>query len=295
MIETPSAIGTPDDACDCVFERPDAMSDKVMHYCPGCGHGIIHRIVAEMVDEFGLIDRTVGVCPVGCAVFAYEYFNFDSIEASHGRACAVATAVKRLDPKRFVFTYQGDGDLAAIGLAETVHAAARGERFTVFFVNNGIYGMTGGQMAPTSLLGQKTTTSPSGRVERQTGCPLGVCEMLATLPDVAFLARVSISSPKNVIAARKLARKAVRAQLEDKGFALIEFLSTCPVQWGLTPIAAMKHVDADVVKQFPLGVFVDRVGDPEPRQTPPAPTSGAGAPAAGGSAAASANSNGGGL
>ncbi len=251
-------------ACDreCVFERPESMSDKPMHYCPGCGHGIIHRLLGELIDEIGAVDRTVGVCPVGCAVFAYEYFNFDAIEASHGRACAVATAVKRLNPKRFVFTYQGDGDLAAIGLAETVHAAARGERITVFFVNNGIYGMTGGQMAPTSLLGQKTTTSQAGRSEPQAGRPLGICELLATLPDVAFLARVAVSSPKNVIAARKLVRRAARAQLEDRGFALVEFLSSCPVQWGMTPIAAMRHIDADVIKVFPPGVFVDRLDQP---------------------------------
>ncbi|MCK6457079.1 MAG: thiamine pyrophosphate-dependent enzyme [Phycisphaerae bacterium] len=237
------------------------MSDKPLHYCPGCTHGIIHRLVGEMVDEFGLLDRTVGICPVGCAVFAYEYFEFDSIEASHGRAPAVATAVKRADPRRFVFTYQGDGDLAAIGTAETVHAAARGERITVFFVNNGIYGMTGGQMAPTSLPGQKTTTSPGGRDPALTGHPIAVCEMLSTLPGVAFAARVPLTSPKNVNLARRYMRKAIRAQLENIGYGIVEFLSTCPVQWGLTPIAAMKHIDADVIKVYPPGVFVDRVPD----------------------------------
>jgi 2-oxoglutarate ferredoxin oxidoreductase subunit beta len=246
---------------DCVFDRPECMTDKLMHYCPGCTHGIIHRLVGEMVDEFGLFERTVGVCPVGCAVFAYEYFEFDSFEASHGRAPAVATAVKRADPGRFVFTYQGDGDLAAIGLAETVHAAARGERITIFFVNNGIYGMTGGQMAPTTLVGQTSTTSPQGRDERATGHPIGVCELLSSLPGVAYLARVPVTSPKSIILARKYMRKAIRAQLEDKGFALVEFLSTCPVQWHMTPIQSMRHIDEQVVRTFPPGVFVDRVDE----------------------------------
>lgn len=248
---------------ECVFEPPEALADKPFHYCPGCTHGLIHRLVAEMIDEFNLLERTVGVCPVGCSVFAYEYFNFDSIEASHGRAPAVATAVKRADPSRFVFTYQGDGDLAAIGMAETIHAAARGEQICVFFVNNGIYGMTGGQMAPTSLLGQKTTTSPGGRVTEIMGPPIGVCELLSSLPAVAFLARVPVTSPKNVNLARRYMRKAVRAQLENKGYALVEFLSTCPVQWNMTPINAMKYIDSTVVQTFPPGVFIDRV-DPVP-------------------------------
>ncbi|GMU83568.1 MAG: 2-oxoglutarate oxidoreductase [Planctomycetota bacterium] len=244
---------------ECVISRPHSMSEKMLHYCPGCTHGIIHRLVGQMVDEFGLMDRTVGVCPVGCAVFAYEYFEFDHIEASHGRAPAVATAVKRCDPKRFVFTYQGDGDLASIGMAEIVHAAARGERITVFFINNGTYGMTGGQMAPTSLIGQKTTTSPRGRDERLTGAPIHMCEMLSTLPGVAYAARVPMTSPKNVIAARKYMRKAIQAQLDDVGFGMIEFLSTCPVQWHMTPIEAMKYVDETVVHAFPTKVFVDKL------------------------------------
>ena len=262
---------TPCDDCECVFDRPASMSDKPLHYCPGCTHGIIHRLVGEMVDEFGLFERTVGVCPVGCSVFAYEYFNFDCIEASHGRAPAVATAVKRTDPRRFVFTYQGDGDLASIGMAETVHSAARGERISIFFVNNGIYGMTGGQMAPTSLLGQKTTTSPTGRDLRLTGQPIGICEMLATLPGVAFAARVPITSPKNINTARKYMRKAIRAQLEDKGLGIVEFLSTCPVQWNMTPIAAMHHIDEDVVKTYPPGVFADRVDPPDATAKSPTP------------------------
>lgn len=244
---------------DCVAGRPESMSEKNLHYCPGCTHGIIHRLVGEMIDEFHLFDHTVGVCPVGCSVFAYEYFECDFIEASHGRAPAVATAVKRCDPRRFVFTYQGDGDLASIGTAETVHSAARGERITIFFVNNGIYGMTGGQMAPTSLLGQKTTTSPAGRNERLTGFPIGVCELLSSLPGVAYLARVPLTSPKNINVARKHMRKAIRAQLEDKGLGLVEFLSTCPVQWGMTPIKAMKYIDETVVQTYPPRVFVDRV------------------------------------
>lgn len=244
-----------------VFRRPQSMNNRLMHYCPGCSHGIIHRLVGEILDEFKLLDRTVGVCPVGCAVFAYEYFECDFIEASHGRAAAVATAVKRCDPNRFVFTYQGDGDLASIGLAESIHAAARGERISVFFVNNGIFGMTGGQMAPTSLLGQRTTTSPAGRDRGLTGAPLGICEIMATLPQVAFAARVPISSPKGVISARKLMRNAVRAQLEDKGFGIVEFLATCPVQWHMTPVDAMRHIDEQVTKTFPPGVFVDKVGE----------------------------------
>ena len=247
---------------ECVFQRPASMTQQLLHYCPGCTHGVIHQLVGQVLDEFNLLPRTVAICPVGCAVFAYEYFECDSIEASHGRAPAVATAVKRSDPSRFVFTYQGDGDLAAIGTAETVHTAARGENVTIFFVNNGIYGMTGGQMAPTSLVGQKTTTSPRGRETVRAGWPIGVCELLSSLPGVAYLARVPMSSPKNVNIAKRYMRKAVRAQLEGKGFALVEFLSTCPVQWHLSPVDAMKHINDDVVGIFPPGEFVDRVGDP---------------------------------
>ena len=253
------ASARPDMAC--VFHRPASMTQHPLHYCPGCTHGIIHQLVGQMLDEFGLLSRTVAICPVGCAVFAYEYFECDSIEASHGRAPAVATAVKRSDPSRFVFTYQGDGDLAAIGTAETVHAAARGEPLTVFFVNNGTYGMTGGQMAPTSLIGQKTTTSPRGRETALAGYPIGVCELLSSLPGIAYLARVWMTRPKNVNIAKRFMRKAVRAQLENKGFGLVEFLSTCPVQWHMTPVEAMKYIDRSVIAAFPLGEFVDRVGD----------------------------------
>jgi 2-oxoglutarate ferredoxin oxidoreductase subunit beta len=261
MAESQVLEAQPQPEEECVYHRSPSLTGKPMHYCPGCTHGIIHNLVAKMVDEFGLFERTVGIVPVGCAVLAYEYFNFDTIEASHGRAPAVATAVKRTDPSRFVFTYQGDGDLAAIGLGETIHSAARGERITIFFVNNGIYGMTGGQMAPTSLIGQKTTTSPAGRDLRQAGAPMAICELLATLPSVAFAARVPVTSPKNVNRAKKYMRKAIRAQLEDKGLGIVEFLSTCPVQWHMTPTQAMRYVDETVIKTFPPGVFVDRVDD----------------------------------
>ncbi len=246
----------------CVFERPQALSDKPFHYCPGCSHGTYHRLIAEMIDEFGFLDRTVGVCPVGCAVFAYEYFETDMIEASHGRAPAVATGVKRSLPDRFVFTYQGDGDLASIGMGEIIHAAARGERITVFFVNNGIFGMTGGQMAPTSLLGQKTTTSVEGRDARTTGHPIKVCELLSSLEGVAYLARVPLTSPKNINTCRKYMRKAIRAQTEDVGLGLVEVLSPCPVQWGMSPGDALHHIDDQVVKEFPPGEFVDKLAEP---------------------------------
>ncbi len=255
-----SAVAEPE--LECVHHRAKAMAAKPMHYCPGCTHGLIHQLVGQMIDEFDLLDRTVGVVPVGCAVFAYEYFEADSIEASHGRAPAVATAVKRTDPSRFVFTYQGDGDLASIGIAETIHAAARGEPITIFFVNNGIYGMTGGQMAPTTLIGQRTTTCPDGRDPLETGAPLGICELLATLPGVAFAARVPVTSPKNVNTARKHMRKAIRAQLDRQGLGLVEFLSTCPVQWQMSPVEAMRHIDEQVVQTFPPGVFVDKLETP---------------------------------
>jgi 2-oxoglutarate ferredoxin oxidoreductase subunit beta len=258
-----SRASRPEENLRCVFSKPQSMSDKPLHYCPGCSHGTYHRLVGEMIDEFGLLARTIGVCPVGCAVFGYEYFEFDMLEASHGRAPAVATGVKRCLPDHFVFTYQGDGDLASIGMAETVHAAARGENITVFFVNNGIYGMTGGQMAPTSLLGQKTTTSRSGRDPAFTGFPIKVCELLASLEGVAYLARVPLTSPKNLNICRKYMRNAVRAQLEKKGFALVEALSPCPVQWGMEPGDAIDYIDREVVKVFPPGEFVNKLG-PKP-------------------------------
>jgi 2-oxoglutarate ferredoxin oxidoreductase subunit beta len=250
----------PEENVKCVFDRPASMSSKPMHYCPGCSHGTYHRLVGEMIDEFGLLANTIGVCPVGCAVFGYEYFEFDMIEASHGRALAVATGVKRSMPDRFVFTYQGDGDLASIGLAETIHAAARGENITVFFVNNGTFGMTGGQMAPTSLIGQKTTTSRMGRDPAFQGFPIKVCELLSSLEGVAYLARVPLTSPKNLNLCRKYMRNAVRAQLEHRGFALVEALSPCPVQWGMKPGDALDYIDREVVKVFPPGEFVNKLG-----------------------------------
>jgi 2-oxoglutarate ferredoxin oxidoreductase subunit beta len=246
-----------------IFASTNALVDMPTHYCPGCTHGVIHRMVAESIEELGLRERAVGVAPVGCAVLAYDYFNCDMFQASHGRAPAVATGAKRSRPNLILFTYQGDGDLASIGMAETVHAAARGEPITVFFVNNGIYGMTGGQMAPTTLEGQKTTTSPLGRDVGmgKTGPPIDMCKLLSALPGAAYLARVPLTSPKGVKKARKYMRKAVRAQMERKGFSMVEVLSACPVQWHLAPLAALKHIDEDVVEIFPPGEYVDRMNE----------------------------------
>ena len=240
-----------------VFERPKMLVDVPMHYCPGCTHGILHRLVAETIDELGVADKTIGVAPVGCAVFAYNYFNCDMYEAAHGRAPAVATGCKRVHPDACVFTYQGDGDLASIGAAEIVHAATRGEKITVIFVNNAIYGMTGGQMAPTSLIGQKTTTSPFGRSQEVNGNPIRVSEMLATLDGPAYIERVSLHDVKHVMAAKKAVKKAFEYQLAGKGFTLIEVLSTCPTNWGLTPLEAAKWLETNMIPQYPLGVFRD--------------------------------------
>ncbi|MBR2916986.1 MAG: 2-oxoglutarate oxidoreductase, partial [Clostridia bacterium] len=215
-----------------VFEKPKGLTDAVLHYCPGCTHGIIHRLVAEALDELGVIGRAIGVAPVGCSVFAYNYFNCDMVQAAHGRAPAVATGVKRSDPNNIVFTYQGDGDLAAIGTAETVHSAARGENITVIFVNNAIYGMTGGQMAPTTLPGQVTQTSPYGRDVEKVGYPVKVCEMLSQVDGATYLERVAVNNVKNVKAAKAAIKKAFQNQIEGKGFSLIEVLSTCPTNWG---------------------------------------------------------------
>ena len=240
-----------------LFERPKMLVDVPMHYCPGCTHGILHRLVAETIDELGVADKTIGVAPVGCAVFAYNYFNCDMYEAAHGRAPAVATGCKRVHPDACVFTYQGDGDLASIGAAEIVHAATRGEKITVIFVNNAIYGMTGGQMAPTSLIGQKTTTSPFGRSQEVNGNPIRVSEMLATLDGPAYIERVSLHDVKHVMAAKKAVKKAFEYQLAGKGFTLIEALSTCPTNWGLTPLEAAKWLETNMIPQYPLGVFRD--------------------------------------
>ena len=238
-----------------VFSRPKALTDIQMAYCPGCTHGIAHRLVAEVIDELGVMERTVGVCPVGCSVFLYEYFECDSIEAAHGRAPAVATGVKRCLPDRVVFTYQGDGDLAAIGTAEIVHAAARGENISVIFINNTTYGMTGGQMAPTTMLGQDSTTTPGGRDQAKAGYPIRVCEFLSPLEGVAYAARVSLTSPGNVAKAKRAMKKAFQSQLDGKGLSLVEVLSTCPTQWGMNPLDAMKHVDTVMTPYYPLGEF----------------------------------------
>jgi len=238
-----------------LFKRPEALTDKQFHYCPGCTHGIIHRLVAEVIDDMGIRDNTVGVCPVGCSVFAYDYFNLDMFQASHGRAPAVATGIKRSLPDRMVFTYQGDGDLASIGTAEIVHAAARGEKISTIFVNNAVYGMTGGQMAPTTLPGQKTTTSPKGREKEANGLPVRVCEMLATLDGAAYVARVSVHDPKHIIQAKKAIRKAFEVQQAGLGFALVEVLSTCPTNWGLSPRESLKWLAENMIPYYPLGVY----------------------------------------
>lgn len=238
-----------------LFERTRGLTSKPFHYCPGCTHGIIHRLVAEVLVELNVLEKTVGVCPVGCAVFAYDYFNCDMIEAAHGRAPAVATGVKRVLPDRVVFTYQGDGDLAAIGTAEIVHAAARGEKITTIFVNNAIYGMTGGQMAPTTLLGQKTTTTPFGRRAEEAGYPLRVAEMLATIEGAAYVARVAVNSPKNVIQAKRVIRRAFEVQLAGLGFSLVEILSTCPTNWGMSPPEALRWLEEKMIPVYPLGEF----------------------------------------
>ena len=242
-----------------VFEKPKTLTDAPLHYCPGCTHGIIHRLVAEVIDELGIEGRTIGVAPVGCSVMAYDYFTCDFIQAPHGRAPAVATGVKRADPENnVVFTYQGDGDLAAIGTAETVHAAARRENITVIFVNNAIYGMTGGQMAPTSLPGQITQTSPYGRDTKHCGFPIRVCEMLSELEGPEYLERVTVSNVKNIRNAKKAIKKAFQNQIEGKGFSLVEVVSTCPTNWGMTPQNALKWLEENMLPYYPLGVYKDR-------------------------------------
>ncbi len=240
-----------------VFEKPHALTDAPFHYCPGCTHGIIHRLVAEVIDELGLEDTTVGIAPVGCSVFAYNYFNCDMIEAPHGRAPAVATGVKRANPDLTVFTYQGDGDLAAIGTAETVHVGARGENITIIFVNNAIYGMTGGQMAPTTLLGQVSTTSPYGRIKEIQGNPIRVCEMVSTLDGVAYAERVSVDCVQNVRNAKKAIKKGFEMQMNKKGLSIIEVLSTCPTNWGLSPEKAIDWLRENMMAHYPLGVYKD--------------------------------------
>jgi 2-oxoglutarate ferredoxin oxidoreductase subunit beta len=240
-----------------VYAVPELLTEKSTHYCPGCGHGIVHRLLAEVLTELGLAPRTIAVAPVGCAVFAYEYLALDWIEAPHGRAPAVATGVRRVRPDAFVLTYQGDGDLAAIGTAEIVHAAGRGELITGIFVNNGIYGMTGGQMAPTTLLGQKTTSTPTGREAALAGYPIPMTEMLAILPGVAYAARGSVANPAQVGKTKAMIRRACQAQLDGEGFAIVEVLSNCPVGWGMTAHESMEHL-SEVAGTYPLGVLRDR-------------------------------------
>ena len=241
-----------------IFQKPKALTDAVLHYCPGCTHGIVHRLVAEAIDELGIEGRTIGIAPVGCSVMAYDYFACDMIEASHGRAPAVATGVKRSLPDHVVFTYQGDGDLASIGLCETVSCACRGENVTIIFINNAIYGMTGGQMAPTSLIGQVTQTSPYGRDAKTQGMPIRICELLSTLDAPAYLERVAVNSVAHVRQAKKAILKAFRNQVEGKGFSLVEVVSTCPTNWGLTPDKACAFVEEKMIPFYPLGCYKDK-------------------------------------
>ena len=245
-----------------VFQKTKMLCDKPFHYCPGCTHGIIHRLVAEVLDELGIGQTAIGVAPVGCAVFAYDYFNCDMMEAAHGRAPAVATGIKRVCPDKAVFTYQGDGDLASIGTAEIVHAATRGEKITTIFVNNAIYGMTGGQMAPTTLPGQVTTTSPYGRDVNLCGWPVRVSEMLATLNGPAYIERVSVHDVPHIKKAKAAIKKAFQLQMEGKGFTLVEVLSTCPTNWGKTPQEALTWVKESMMPVYPLGVYKDVTAQP---------------------------------
>ena len=240
-----------------VFDRPKSLIDVPLHYCPGCTHGIVHRLVAETIDEMGIENQTVGIAPVGCSVFAYDYFGCDMIEAPHGRAPAVATGVKRSNSDLFVFTYQGDGDLAAIGTAETVHVGARGENITIIFINNCVYGMTGGQMAPTTLIGQPTTTSPYGRKKEIQGNPIRVCEMMATLDGTAYAERVAVDCVKNVMATKRAIKKAFEMQRDKRGLSIVEVLSICPTNWGLSPIKSMEWLRENMMPHYPLGVYKD--------------------------------------
>ena len=236
-----------------VFKRTEGLQDVATHYCPGCTHGIIHRLVAEVLEEMGLLGDAIGVVPVGCSVLAYKYFNVDTQEAAHGRAPAVPTGIKRTHPDKFVFTYQGDGDLSSIGMAEIVHAAARGEKITTIFVNNGIYGMTGGQMAPTTLIGQRATTAQNGRNPEINGFPIRVSEMLATLTGAVFVERVSVDTPANVRKAKKAIKKAFQVQQAGLGFGIVEVLSTCPTNWGLAPNDALKWLRENMMAYYEVG------------------------------------------
>ncbi len=240
-----------------IYQKSKGLTDATLSYCPGCTHGIIHKLVAEVLEELNVLDKAVGVASVGCSVLSYLFFNCDMQQAAHGRACAVATGIKRVLPNNVVFTYQGDGDLASIGLNETIHAANRGENITVIFVNNAIYGMTGGQMAPTTLIGQKTTTSQAGRSISQHGMPMRISEIMSHVPKATFIERVSVHNPQHIRKAKAALRKAFLNQIANKGFSMVEFLSTCPVNWGLTPLDALKWVESDMMKYYPLGNFRD--------------------------------------
>ena len=244
-----------------VYTKPALITDNVMHYCPGCSHGTVHKLVAEVIEEMGLAEKTVGISPVGCSVFAYNYIDIDWIEAAHGRALAVATAVKRLYPQNMVFTYQGDGDLAAIGTAEIIHAAMRGEKFTTIFINNAIYGMTGGQMAPTTLVGQKATTAPLGRQKDHYGSPIRMAEIISTLEGCAYAARVCATDIPNLNKAKKAIQKAFRLQQEGAGFTFVEVLACCPTNWGKTPAASIEWLKENMIPYFPLGTYKDITGE----------------------------------
>ncbi len=238
-----------------VFKRPSSLKDVPFRYCPGCGHSLAHRIIAECIDKLGIREKVVGIAPVGCAVFAYDYFNFDVLEVAHGRPPAAATGLKRVMPDRIIFSYQGDGDLAAIGTAEIVHAASRGENITVFFINNATYGMTGGQMAPTTLREQVTTTTPQGRTS---GYPLRVSELLSSIEGASFIARTSLDSAKNIKVTRKTVEKALKYQIEGKGFSMVEMLSPCPTDWWMSPEESLKWIRSKMLEIYPLGVFKDK-------------------------------------
>ena len=240
------------------LKRTEVMTDTQTHYCPGCGHGIAHRLVAEVIEELGIREQTIGTAPVGCAVLLYDYFNCDIIECAHGRPPAVATGIKRVHPDKIVFTYQGDGDLAAIGTAETIHAANRGENLTVIFVNNAIYGMTGGQMAPTTLIGMHSTTTQDGRGSHGEGAPLKVCELLSALDGVCYLERTAVSTPKDVNHTKRAIKKAFQNQIDKKGFSLVEVLSMCPTDWKLSTAKAVDFVNGPMKEAFPLGVYKDK-------------------------------------
>ncbi|MBD3232179.1 MAG: MFS transporter [candidate division Zixibacteria bacterium] len=240
-----------------VFEETKGLTGVPMRYCPGCGHGIAHRLVAEVIEELGVRERSVGVVPVGCSVFLDEYINCDGIQGPHGRGPAIATGIKRSKPNVIVFSYQGDGDLASIGMAETIHAAARSENITIIFINNAIYGMTGGQMAPTTLVGMRSTTCPAGRSIEVNGYPFKMCELLATLPGASYLARTSLDKAANVIKTKKAIEKAFKTQIQGKGFSMVEILSPCPTDWGMTPRAAIDRLKDEMIPYFPLGVYRD--------------------------------------